>query len=236
MNKKSPLSAIILASEITKGMKSIGSKALLPISGSVTLIDYQIQFLKRFYNPVEIYICTGFDHEKIVKKTQKYKDIKYAYNKEYTTHNQMHSLLLCIEKYKLNHCLIINNGVLISQKIQIDNKHTQIFTMNPSKKTEFGIGCNINNDSTTYLFYDLPYKWTECAFISETAIRFLLKYSKGKDLSKLFLFEGLNLIADNINHLKTKKIDKISAIKINTIKDLSRAKKYYEKHICAKHI
>ena len=73
MNKKSPLSAIILASEITKGMKSIGSKALLPISGSVTLIDYQIQFLKRFYNPVEIYICTGFDHEKIVKKNNEKK-------------------------------------------------------------------------------------------------------------------------------------------------------------------
>ncbi len=236
MNKKSPLSAIILASEITKGMKSIGSKALLPISGSVTLIDYQIQFLKRFYNPVEIYICTGFDHEKIVKKTQKYKDIKYIYNKDYATHNQMDSLLLCIKKYNLSHSLIINNGVLISQKIQIDNKYTQIFTINPSKKTEFGIGCNIDNDHTTYLFYDLPHKWVECAFISETAIDFLLEYSKMKDLSKLFLFEGLNIISDNIYHLKTKTIDKTSAIKINTIKDLSRAKKYYEKHICSKHI
>lgn len=236
MSKKSTLSAVILASEITKGMKSIGSKALLPISGSITLIDYQIQFLKRFYNPIEIYICTGFDHEKIVKKTQKYKDIKYIYNKEYATHNQMDSLLLCLKQHNLNHAFIINNGVLISQKVQIDNQHTQIFTINSSKKIEFGIGCNINEDHTNYLFYDLPNKWIECAFINGTTIEFLLEYSKVKDLSKLFLFEGLNIISENMHHLKTKEIDKTSAIKINTIKDLSRAKKYYEKHICSKHI
>lgn len=233
---KAPLCAVILASEITKGMKSIGSKALLPISGSITLIDYQIQFLKRFYNPIQIYICTGFDHEKIIKKTQKYKDIKYIYNKNYAIHNQMDSLLLCLNEHKLNHALVINNGVLISQKIYIDSKNTEIFTINSAKKIEFGIGCNIQDNETNYLFYDLPNKWIECAFINSDVIKFLLEYSKIKDLSKLFLFEGLNIIAENLHTLPIHELEKTSAIKINTIKDLSRAKKYYEKHICSKHV
>lgn len=236
MNKHKPISAIILASEITKGMKSIGSKALLPISGSFTLIDYQIQSLKRFYNPINIYICTGFDHDKIVKKTQKYKGIRYIYNENYTIHNQMDSLLLCLQKHNINQALIINNGVLISEKIHIDNEQTEIFTINSSKKIEFTIGCNIDNNYTNYLFYDLPNKWIECAFINSHVIEFLLEYSKSKDMSKLFLFEGLNIISENINSLKTKELNKTSAIKINTTKDLSRAKKYYEKHICSKHI
>jgi GTP:adenosylcobinamide-phosphate guanylyltransferase len=236
MNKnKQPLSAIILASEITKGMKSIGSKALLPISGSTTIIDYQIQSLKRFYNPIDIYICTGFDHDKIVKKTQKYKDIKYIYNKNYIKHNQMDSLLLCLDRYKLNHALIINNGVLISEKIHLDT-NTEIFTINSPKKTDFSIGCNISNLYTNYLFYDLPHKWVECVFINNDAIQALLEYSKIKDISKLFLFEGLNILSENIHPLKTKEIHKTAAIKINTIKDLSKAKKYYEKYICSKHV
>jgi len=233
---KQTLSAIILASEITKGMKSVGSKALLPIYGSVTLIDYQIQSLKRFYNPIQIHICTGFDHEKIVKKTQKYKDIKYIYNKDYAIHNQVDSLLLCLNKYNLNHALVINNGVIMSQKIIIDYNNTEIFTINSSKKIEFGIGCNIQDEHTNYLFYDLPNKWIECAFINTSVIKFLLEYSKIKDLSKLFLFEALNLVSENIHSLKTQQIDKTSAIKINTIKDLSRAKKYYEKYICSKQL
>jgi GTP:adenosylcobinamide-phosphate guanylyltransferase len=235
MKNKKPLSAIILASEITKGMKSIGSKALLPIAGSITLIDYQIQFLKRFYNPIEIYICTGFDHDKIVKKTQKYKDIKYIYNKNYAKHNQMDSLLLCLHRHNLDHAFIINNGVLISEKLCIGN-HTEIFTINSTKKIEFGIGCNISGSHTNYLFYDLPNKWIECAFINKDTIKFLLEYSKIKDISKLFLFEGLNIISENTNSLKTTELDKTAAIKVNNIKDLSKAKKYYEKYICSKHI
>lgn len=235
MSKNKTLSAIILASEITKGMKSIGSKALLPISGSITVIDYQIQFLKRFYNPIDIYICTGFEHEKIVKKTQKYKDIKYVYNKNYIRHNQMDSLLLCLDRYKLDRSLILANGVLISEKIYLGN-NTEIFTINSPKKIDFTIGCNVSNSHTDYLFYDLPNKWIEFAFINNDGIKALLEYSKIKDISKLFLFEGLNILSENVHPLKIKEVHKTAAIKINTTKDLLKAKKYYEKYICPKHV
>lgn len=147
----------------------------------------------------------------------------------------MDSLLLCLDRHKLDHALVINNGVLISEKIYLEN-NTEIFIINSPKKLDFGIGCNVSGSHTNYLFYDLPHKWIECAFIDNNAIHTLLEYSKVKDISKLFLFEGLNILSESVHPLKIKEIHKTSAIKINTIKDLSKAKKYYEKYICSKHV
>ena len=44
MISNSPNNAIILAQEITKGMKSLGPKCLLSIHKNTTIIEYQIQY------------------------------------------------------------------------------------------------------------------------------------------------------------------------------------------------
>ena len=75
--KKTKLdTAIILVSEITRGMKSIGSKSLLPISKELTAIDHQIKYIKKHNNPNQIILCAGFDYAKICNHTKKYNNIK----------------------------------------------------------------------------------------------------------------------------------------------------------------
>jgi CTP:phosphocholine cytidylyltransferase-like protein len=232
MKSKNPHNAIILASEITKGMKSIGSKALLPISSTFSVIDYQIHFLKKFYAPINIYICTGFDHDKIVKKTKKYKDVTYVYNKNYETDNQIGSLLLCLEEHNINNAILLNNGILIGEKIPV-GASTEIFTISSSRKLEFNIGCH-NTHDTDFLFYDLPQKWIECVYLDQQFIQEILSIHKKNNVTKLFLFEMLNIICEQGRKLKINKLQRSSAMKINSTKDLAQAKRFYEKYICTK--
>lgn len=233
MKLKNPHNAIILASEITKGMKSVGSKALLPISNAFSVIDYQIHFLKKFYGPINIYICTGFDHDKLVKKTKKYKDITYVYNQNYETDNQIGSLLLCLQNYNIEDAILLNNGILIGEKIPIGTS-TEIFTISSARKLEFNIGCHSANVDTDFLFYDLPQKWIECAYLDQQAIKEIISVNQKNNITKLFLFEMLNIICEHGKRLNIKKLQKSSAMKINTIKDLTQAKRFYEKYICSK--
>ena len=78
------IEAIILVPEITKGMKSIGSKSLLKIRKSKHIIDYQIEQISSISKKIKVNIATGFDNEKIKKILQdKYPNINVIYNDKY---------------------------------------------------------------------------------------------------------------------------------------------------------
>lgn len=224
--------AIILVSEITKGMKSVGSKSLLPIDDNITTIDHQIQYLKKHYNPIQIILCTGFDHDRINNHIQKYKNIQCCYNPNYKTDNQVGSLIKCLNKFNPKNALIITSGLLLFDKIKID-KQSSTYFIDPTKdrRNGFEIGTNnINNDG--YLFYGLNYKWIEVLFLDNKNIQNLTDIRNESSFSKLFLFELINYIKSKDQLVQFIKIcdQNIYPIKINSIKDLVYAKKYNKKY------
>ena len=87
-----PIKALIIASEVTKGMKSVGSKSLLKIKNSMLVIEYQIKELKKYYKDIDITIATGFESEKMIKLLNSY-DVKFLYNSDYQTTNQAKSII-----------------------------------------------------------------------------------------------------------------------------------------------
>lgn len=235
MKNKEEYNAILLVSDITKGMKSIGSKALLPLTKTTTILEQQINYLKKFYKPINIYICTGFEHDKIVKKTSKYKNIYYIYNQDYNDHNQASSLIQCLKTYKLNNAIIINNGLVLLDKIIIDKNISSILVSSKNTKTHFDIGLNAECENLLYLFYGLPNKWLEYTYLNKESIDKILEIDKQHKCNKLFLFEIINLLVDNgINFQVNNILSNNLPLKINNIKDLNLAKKYYEKYIYSK--
>jgi hypothetical protein len=48
------IDALILVPEITKGMKSIGSKSLLEIKKKLSVLDYQIQSIRNIDKNIKI--------------------------------------------------------------------------------------------------------------------------------------------------------------------------------------
>ena len=233
MSSKTLNNAIILVSDITKGMKSVGSKALLNISNNISILEYQIQYLKKFYYPINIYLSTGFDHEKILKATHKYKNIYYSYSSHYEKENQVGSLMRCFHEYNIkNNTIVFTNGFIPIEKITINKNECSIEVTQKITKLPFEIGTNIE-DNPTHLFYGLPNKWTEYVHLNIKSIQYISNKlnTNPKKYSTMFLFELINLLIDNDIPIHSKNIYKNLPIKVNTIKDLNIAQKYYEKHL-----
>jgi choline kinase len=109
------LDALILIPEITKGMKSIGSKALLPIKKQITVLGHQIASLKKIDKNIHITVATGFESDKVYENFRNIPNISFIYNAKYRNTNETASLLLYLEKYDPNNLLIIKNGILLKE-------------------------------------------------------------------------------------------------------------------------
>jgi len=232
-----PDNVILLIPEITKGMKSIGSKSLLPINKNETIIDYQIKYIKKFYKHAHIYVLTGFENEKIEKKVNQYANTTSLYNQKYEDTNHVESLLKYILEYGPKNCLIINNGVLLKEKLEIKENKSTIFTLSKNKDGFF-VGANFEHDSQqniSYLFYGLSNQWIECVFLNTSAIDRIISFASKQKLSNLFLFELLNLILESGIEIQNSVIsNKKNILKINTYDDIKKTKGFYDKNLFAK--
>ena len=218
------LDALIIAPEITKGMKSLGSKALLNIKNSISILDFQISQLKKLDKNINIFIATGFESDRIKKLTQRYSNITIVENKDYETSNQAKCLSLFINKYDSEQLLVISNGILFkNEALTCDNSTSKIFLID-KPKNNFTIGCNAG-ESVHYLFYDLPSTWSECLFLNRNDLHTIKDISLNNNIDQLYLFEIVNLMIDKYNSFfQCVTISKKNIMKINTIKDIPKAK------------
>lgn len=217
------INAIIIATEITKGMKSVGPKALLQIKKTTSVIEYQINELKKNYKNINIYVAVGFESDKVIKTLSKY-NINIIYNPDFKCTNQVKSIIDCISSYDINNLLVINNGILFKKSFGHikPNEPSSVFTLSKSKM-DFNIGCQ-KSDEVMYLFYDLPEKWTECVLLNSTAINDLKSMAKNKNMSQLYVFEMINMLIENGHSFKKVSLNSRNIMKISGIKDLNRAK------------
>lgn len=221
------MNVVILAPEITKGMKSIGSKALLKIKQSMSVIDYQIHEIRKYSSQTKITIVSGFEHDKINKLYNHSKNIEVLYNNTYANTNHGASLSVFLEsKDSTNsNLLVITNGVLFKNNpFKLKNNYkskSQIYCIN-KPKNNFDIGY-IGESSVEYLFFDLPNKWTECVMFDTESLG-LIKSIDKKRISQMYLFEIINLLIERKLQFDVITSDKKNFMKINNVKDISRAK------------
>jgi bifunctional N-acetylglucosamine-1-phosphate-uridyltransferase/glucosamine-1-phosphate-acetyltransferase GlmU-like protein len=219
------MDVLIIAPEITKGMKSIGSKALLKIKQSISVIEYQINEIKKYNSHNKITIVSGFEHDKISKLYSNTRNINIVYNPEYTNTNHGESLSVFLDQMNPGkNLLVITNGVLFKNnpfKSKINNNLSQIYCIN-KPKTNFDIGY-IGDTSIEYLFFDLPNKWTECVMFNQEALSLIRNIDKQK-ISQMYLFEIINLLIEKKIIFNIQTSDKKYFMKINNAKDISKAK------------
>lgn len=73
--------------EITKGMKSIGPKSLIKINAQYTVLDTQIRVIKSINRRNRIFICTGFQHNRVLKSIEGYHNVTTINDKNYNEYN-----------------------------------------------------------------------------------------------------------------------------------------------------
>jgi hypothetical protein len=189
---------ILLCSGITKGMKSYGPKATIPIGKKkIPLIVDQILKIKQNKNRYDIHIVVGFEHKKILSIIEDYKikNIDLVYDSEYEHHNSSGALLSVIDKVQ-DKFIVFEDGVISSE---IPNTNTTYLPTLDKNSTEFNIGTTSNNSKIEYLFYDLPNLWAEFFSVSSNntkEIKELLTHNRSK-VKKMFLFEMINFLIDN---------------------------------------
>ena len=218
------LDVIILVPEITKGMKSVGSKALLKIKDSLSVLEYQIQQLKKCRKN-NIHIIGGFEIEKIYKTLSKYK-VNIIENRQYLFTNQAKGIKLFLENNNCNNLFIVSNGILFKNNPFdcMSNGQSKVFLID-KPKTNFNIGCaDTDSDDVNYLFYDLPLAWSECSFFNKEAIDKFMELYEQQNLDQMYLFEIINKLVSNNIRFDKQTIAKKNIMKINSVTDLSKAK------------
>lgn len=227
------INAVILTPEITKGMKSIGSKSLLKIRNK-TLLEHQIDYLFSLSRKIVINIVTGFDHEKINKHVkEKYEkrldQINFVHNDKYENTNYGYSIKLLLNSVNMEELLIISSGILIKKLaigLESFTGNSKIYLLDKTKNN-FNIGCDSSSDNhINYLFYDLPSPWAECVYLNKSCVKNLTQMVNEKQSDQMYLFELINsLISQDIIFEKTY-IKKNQILNISGIKDLVKAKQF----------
>lgn len=215
---------LIITPEITKGMKSVGSKCLLPLRKNLSVIEYQIAQAQKITKQSRITINIGFDSEKIISRLYRYRTIRYLVNNQYDNTNQANNLLLYLDEYKPKNLLILSSGLLIKENT-IEKIHLQseckIFMLH-KHKNNFSIGSSVCKN-LEYLFFDMDEPWTEIVYLNEDAINILSNCDKNI-FQQMYLFEVINfLLSKNVKFTKVY-LNKGSVMKINNYKDLNKAK------------
>lgn len=223
------INALIIASEITKGMKSVGPRSMLDIAGNTKIIDQQIHYLKSINKNINITIAAGYEYEKVQQYIQKkYKNINIIYNPDYKNTNEATNIALYINKNpNIENLFIINGGVLLKKDSipnQIFKKNiSTIFLLN-SIKNNFNLGCN-NTQCVEYIFYDLEKPWSECVYLNKQYIEALQKLFAQQNTEQMYIFEAINYIL-NYDNMNICYINKKNIMKISNLNDTIKAKAF----------
>jgi hypothetical protein len=198
----------------------------LVIKDPITIIDYQINQIKKALPDSRITIATGFEADKIVKIIGEKHNVKFIYNNRYKTTNQTECITLQLQENKCKNLLIISNGIIFKE---IDfgihqEAMSKIFVID-KPKYNFTIGCS-NSQYAEYLFYDLPIVWSECFFLNEEALDMIKAILSKENIEQLYLFELVNKLIDNKIIFEKEYISKKNIMKILNNKDISKAKQF----------
>lgn len=218
---------LIVIPEITKGMKSLGSKALLKLNQKNTILDYQIKGIKSINRQNKIYLATGFQHHKVKQISEKYKNVNVIFEPEYEQYNEAKHIINFI-KYKadqLNHLFVIKNGIMFKNKCfgSLKNKAQSKIYFLDRAKDNFSIGCH--SLDSKYLFYDLNYRWSECIFLSKSDLETVRDMNKNNSISQYFIFEIINRLLD-ITDIQANIVSYKNIMKVNNTTDMTKAKRF----------
>ena len=115
------LNVLLMCEELTKGMKSIGSKSLLHMSNRTTILDYQISNIFGIQKKnTNLTISTGFDADRVEQRiVQKRYRCNIMRCDDYSTINSagvIRKYLIDIAQ-DIDNLLIVPNSVLFKQKV-----------------------------------------------------------------------------------------------------------------------
>lgn len=211
------IEVVVLGDRYQKGKKSKGCPALIH-HNKQTIIEHQINSIKKILPDSTINYVSGFENEKLkifIEKNNLADSINIIRNKNYETSNEAYSLSLALNSINKNSSLLVLSGYYIPLSTSFNSvnfSRSMLFIDN--KKTR--LGCIINNDVIENIFFDLENYISEIYFIRNKDIKNIKHLLSSNKYNNAFLFELINNIIDtgsifyphNLSKKNTKKYEK----------------------------
>ncbi len=223
------INIIFLCHEITKGMKSFGPKAIIPIGKKNNIEPLIIKQIKNTQKALEntsfkIHVVVGFEQDKIIKILKNFNPkiniIKYD---KYAESNSAGVVLECLNIIPNGHYLFVENGIICNYKPKNNSESLipVLLTKKNNKNDKFTIGVTASDNKAEYMFYDLAQnKWSEILFVSEMDAERIRQLSSVASVNHMFLFEYINFLIEShvnfyIDHIPQNNIIKILNHKVS---------------------
>lgn len=220
-DKDRKLSIILLNAAPGYCMKSYGPKCLLKINDNVSVIEAQIEILKRCYPNSEIISTIGFEAEKVVKRGVK--NVRYVENQLFESTHTVEEIKLALNNCETDDVMIIYGDVVFNQQAvdNITKDGSTLVCVNNHNLDEDGIGVTMNNDNASILSYGINPKWSYIVYFCGKELNSLRRISMDKEKAKLYPFELINLILEKgSNKIKVFTPSNGKIMKIESIKDV----------------
>lgn len=185
---------IIMASMPEKKMRSLGNTSTHIIQQKpkeLSIIEYQIQCIKKTFPLSKICVITAFDSKKVIRLLPSDVDyIEYEFN---DTTNQANGLSTAINKFEHKNLAIVNNSHVFTKSIFEDLSYDQSFVIaNTKHKADSNTGCVLNNGIIQYIFYDLEYKIYDFVFLNKIDSIILKNILNRINCKHMYMFEIIN--------------------------------------------
>lgn len=208
---------ILFSYEITKGMKSKGSKCLSLLTRNKTqdfLINHQINALRNLCSTSlnSFSLILGFDKEKIKKKVDLH-NIQIVDNDKYEKYGQAYALGLGMEQLNHDyHTIIATSSMsldihdnMINSLEHIDNS-TIITTTKPNNLLNVGVTAGLNSE-IEYMFFDLqPMLWTELFILHKKNYELFRTLCSNNPQKSLFELINMSLKFTPIKYINNSKL------------------------------
>lgn len=214
--QKTKYSIIIPAAGLSNRMKSYGPQSLIKI-GRYTLLQRQLQWIKKNFPINEIILIGGFEADKLFDNTPN--NIIKIENERYTETNATRSIALGLRATTTNNIVIIS-GDLYFKNISVTwPKNSCLITCDKLMPKE-EVGCIVTDGLVTNIMYDLPQKWAQIAYFEGKTLDIFKQLCYNRNNEKKYLFEIINEIIDRGHSISCLTPVNFWCIDIDSITDL----------------
>lgn len=193
------LSIIIITGSYYPKLKVKGPKALLEVSERYTLLNYQIDTLKKLYPESEIIVVVGYNSDLLIKN--KHPQSRIVENQLFETTGEIESLRLGINNICRENLLVVMDDVFFEKNaVSGMTKCTSVLLDYNSNKSDNDIGVEIVNNKIISFNYDSPHKWMGLAYIDKSDLKFVKDFCI-RNNGNMFVFEAIENIVKVGNNL-----------------------------------
>ena len=194
-NKAIPV--LILSSEAVSSSKSLGPKCLWYYNSDIMYFQHHSSVLEKYLSNYSLYISTGFESDKILKRLPNQKIIE---NPDYLKCNEAEDIRLFINSVQPESCLIINGNSNIDFDISKMKKTESQTVFTKTNKKDIGV--LVDSEKLIHLEYGTENHWSGLVYLKQEELLIMKKLLNNKNYKHLYFFEVINLLIQNNGTIK----------------------------------